>query len=110
MQNERLSKVRLLPWLAGWLLLSLAAGHARAEGPATESAKAHTPASNIEGWYEDESEDDPKGNWTWFGMGYESRISGNNATTAAGSRAGAVGAAGVGGAAAVMTQRGPGRR
>ena len=116
MQRDKLSKLPLFPFLAGGLLLSLAAGSAWADPPSeTGATQNRSPASNIEGWNEDEREDDLKDNWTWFGMGYESRISSNSNAVAAGRSAagtGGAGAAGVGAgsAAAVMNQRGPGRR
>jgi hypothetical protein len=109
MQSKRLSRFSLPSLLAGGLLLSLAAGNAWAE---TEAAGAEPdPASNIEGWIVEEDADDPKNNWTWFGMGYESRISGTGGSAAAGSGSGVGGAAGGAGApAAIMKQRGAGRR
>ena len=107
MQRIRLSKFPLLAVLACPLLF-LAAGNAWAETMQDGSTPAST--SNIEGWDVEEEENSPQDNWTWFGMGYESRASGNQGSTAAGSRAGGAGAAGVGGPTAVMNQRGPGGR
>ena len=108
MQNIRLNKISLIPLLAGGLLLGLTAGSAWAESPASGSTSK--PASLIEGWDADEEEGDLRDNWTWFGMGYESRLSGSQGSSAAGNRSSGASAAGVGGPAAVMNQRGPGRR
>jgi hypothetical protein len=101
MQKDSLYKFSVFPLLAGGLLLSLTVGNAWAD----------TPTSNIEGWDVEESEYNSEDNWTWFGMGYESRVSGNQGSAASGSpSSGAGAAAGAGGPAAVMNQRGPGRR
>jgi hypothetical protein len=107
MKKTRLSKFPISPLLAGGLLLLAAGGNVWADTNDTGSTPAQE--SNIENWDEDESEDGPGGNWTWFGMGYESRISSNQNSVAAGSRSSGVTAAGAGGAAAVMNQRGPGK-
>jgi hypothetical protein len=103
-----LSKFPIFPLLAAWLLLSPAAGSAWAE-TAKPGAEPET-ASNIEGWVDEEDEGDPQNNWTWFGMGYESRVSGSSASVAAGSRSSGAGGAGAASPAAVMNQRGRGRR
>jgi hypothetical protein len=109
MQRKKLIIAPRISLMTGCLLLSLTTSVVWAEGPAGPS-KGASPASNIEGWAEDESEDSRTTDWTWFGMGYESRVSGNSSSGTAGSGAGGAGAAGVGAGAAVMNQRGPGRR
>ena len=84
---------RRLGLVLGWLLLCLAAGGAWAEEAPSPGA---SPASNIEGWVDDDNPDASTDDWTWFGMGYESRISGNS--NSSGAASGGAGAAGVGGA------------
>ena len=54
------------------LALCLAAVNARGdeETAADEETDTTTEPSNIEGWEEEDPENE---NWTWWGMGYESR-------------------------------------
>lgn len=70
-----------IPLVITCLLLAMTAGAAWGKGPAGDHSETISPVSNIEGW-DDDSEDARISSWTWFGMGYEFRNSGNGSTTA----------------------------
>ncbi|MEN8178823.1 MAG: hypothetical protein ABFS39_09395 [Pseudomonadota bacterium] len=63
------------------LFLALAAGSAWADETPVDTPNDSPTPSNIEGWDEDADKDD---NWTFFGMGYESRQAASGATSASG--------------------------
>lgn len=64
------------------LFLALAAGSAWADEAPVDSSEDTSRPSNIEGWDVDPQEEED--NWTFFGIGFESRqaISGQNAAGA----------------------------
>jgi hypothetical protein len=54
------------------LVLALATGSLWAQNHEPDHSKPASPASNIEGWHEEDA-DELMQDWTWFGMGYEFR-------------------------------------
>jgi hypothetical protein len=54
------------------LCLSLTAGSLWGQSQITHRLGSASPASNIEDWQDEES-NEPGGEWTWFGMGFEFR-------------------------------------
>jgi hypothetical protein len=101
-----MKRLACIPGLTGFLLFCLAPGTTWAE----EAYADPEPASNIEGWYEEEDQEG-ENPWTWFGMGYENRMSLSNGTNS-GAGSGGAGAAGpgAGGPARIMKQSAAGRR
>ena len=97
--------MRSNPYLSLLTLLSmLMAGSAFAEQASSDAKpeESPSPASNMESW----EKDDRRQDWTWFGMGYESRRSFSDMKGAPnpGASPGSGGSGGAGG------QGGPGGR
>lgn len=78
-----------LPLLTLTLFLALAAGNAWAEETAgNDTPDSSSQPSNIDDWDEDVHE--PDNDWTFFGMGFESRQAASGASSAGGGASGAV--------------------
>ena len=55
-----------------WLILSMMASTTWGQGQATAPGKAGSMARDLANWHAEEERNLDE-NWTWFGMGYESR-------------------------------------
>ncbi len=76
-----------LPLLTLTLFLAMAANGALADETAASPPDTSTQPSNIEDWDEDVDEHN---DWTFFGMGYESRQAASGTASASGGASGAV--------------------
>jgi hypothetical protein len=61
-------------WVVILLCLTLAGGSAWAEEKTPDRGNQHPSPSHIEGWQDGDQNEEDNGNWTWFGMGYDSRF------------------------------------
>ena len=73
--------------LALTLFLAMLSSSVWADETQTGETNDLTQSSNIEGWHDNEEEDD---RWTFFGMGYEERMAGSGAASGSGSGGGAM--------------------